>query len=396
MDRFHKVKPGMPDPGQSNLTAEDVNSIFEDAVCEFGIDKSWIQRKVLHTDQSGEATYNYTVKVPTDLPVTLILNELNSRLLEHGLSISAKELRKEKTTKLQILHVKNIMLQADLVTDPSVVRSTATIGFIIKDIEKLNDRELTEFLSLPEYFTLALSPSEKAEKAVKQILALNKEYIIILGDNIDEVRFKFDEDYSEKRLNTSVRTILGTFGGAKLYLIDDESDLYKSPLYVTVKTAFEKRKLSLNPLSNFTEIKSRADQDLESMFSYCCQSSASGQRVYTITAKNFLELKDLVDLYRKKGYRFVFPSQLNFGMAPKPEEEQAIQNQSSSNGNSGKNSSGKGSATKATTGKSSSGKSPSGKSPAGKNSSRGNQQLKSVKGSQAKNPAKKSVQSKGR
>lgn len=316
VDRFHKVKPGLPYPGQSLLSAGEINSLFEDAVCEFGVEKSWIERKPIGTDQSGEATFNYNVKVTADLPVTLILNELNRRFLEHGLKITAKEMRKEKTTSIKILREKNVMLQADFVTDPAAVRSAATIGFIIKDVEKLSDKDFAEFLSLPENYTIVLSPSEKSEKAAKEIVSQNKEYIVLLGDKIDEVRFRFDDDYSDKRLNTSVRSILGAFGNSKLYLVDDASDLYKSRQYLVVKTAFEKRKLNLVPLNTFTELKSREDKDLESMFRYYCESSASGERILLVTAKNFLELKEDVDLYRKKGCKFVFPSQMNFGLAP--------------------------------------------------------------------------------
>ncbi|MGE5352370.1 MAG: hypothetical protein ACM3P0_09825 [Acidobacteriota bacterium] len=316
MDRFHKVKPGLPYPGQNVLTAGEINSLFEDAVCEFGIEKSWIQRKPVGTDQSGDATFNYNVKVTADLPVTLILNELNRRFLEHGLNITAKEMRKERTTSIKVLREKSVMLQADFVTDPMATRSAATIGFIVKDVDKLNDKEFSEFLSLPENYTLILSPSEKSEKAAKEIVSQNKEYIVLLGDKIDEVRFKFAEDYSDKRLNTSVRAILGAFGNSKLYLVDDASDLYKSRQYLVVKSAFEKRKLNLVPLNTFTEVKSREDKDLESMFRYYCESSASAERVFVVTAKNFLELKETIDLYRKKGCKFVFPSQLNFGLAP--------------------------------------------------------------------------------
>lgn len=317
VDRFHKVKPGLPYPGRSILAAGEINDLFEDAVCEFGIEKSWIQRKPLGTDQSGDATFSYNVKVTADLPVTLILNELNRRFLEHGLTITAKELRKEKTTTVKILREKKVLLQADFVTDPEAVRSAATIGFIIKEIDKLSDKEFSEFLSLPENYTILLNPSEKAEKASKAIVEQNKEYIVVLDDNIDEVRFKFADDYSDKRLNTSVRTILGVFGNSKLFLIDDASDFYKSRQYVVVKSAFEKRKLNLVPLSSFTEIKSREDKDLQSMFRYYCESNTSAQgRVFSVTARNFLELKDMIDLYRKKGCKFIFPSQLSFGFAP--------------------------------------------------------------------------------
>ncbi|HEX2868530.1 MAG TPA: hypothetical protein VHO03_15915 [Ignavibacteriales bacterium] len=325
VNRFHKAKPGMPQPGKSILTAGEINSIFEDAVCEFGVEKNWIQRKPIGTDLSGDATFKYSVKIAADLPVTLILNELNRRFLEHGLTVSSKEMRKEKTTSLKILHVKNVMLQADFVTDPEILRSTATIGLIVKDAEKLGDKEFQDFLALPENYAILLSPSDKSEKAGKLIVSQNKEYAVVLDDKIDEVRFRFDDDYSERRLNTSLRTILGAFGNAKVYMIDDMSDLYKSRQYVTIKNSFDKRKINLVPISSYTEIMSREDKDIESMFRYYCESTTSGERVFLVTARNFLQLKDMIDLYRKKGYKFVFPSQLNFGLSPTASQQQQAQ-----------------------------------------------------------------------
>lgn len=317
IERFRKTPAGAPPVRESSLTAGEINSLFEDAVSQFGIEKSWIRRKVLGQDNSGDATFAYNVKITADLPVTLILNELNRRFLEHGLELTSKEFRKEKTTSLKILSGKKVMLQADFISDPSAVRSASSIGFIVKDIDKLSEKEFTEFLSLPENYAVSLTPSEKSEKQAKEIVSVNKEYVVTLSDNIDEVRFKFAEDYSDKRLKTSIRAILGAFGNSKMYMVDDASDLYKSRLYLVVKSDFERRKMNLVPLGSFTEIKSREDQDLQSMFRYYCESNASGGKVFLVSAKDFMDLREMIDLYRKKGFKFIFPSQLNFGMPQK-------------------------------------------------------------------------------
>lgn len=315
VDQFFKKEPGHVQEKLSSISPSEVNDIFTSIIDEFGIEKAWINKKELRNEDPDSVACIYKIRIPADLPVTVVLNELNARFINNNLRITSKESRKEKTTYLKILSGKTAFLQADFVTDPLLARHASSLGFLINNIEKLSQSELEAFLSLPESFSLIIVPSEKGEAIEKKVKESGREYTVLLNDKIDEVRFKLNEDYSEKRLKASIRSILGAFNESRLYMIDDVSDLYKSSVYPTVKTEFERRKMALIPLNSFVEIKGKDNQDLQSIFRFYCESNSNPEgKVFLINAHDYLELKGMLELYRKKGYKFVSPSSLKFGM----------------------------------------------------------------------------------
>ncbi|MGE5682553.1 MAG: hypothetical protein ACM34K_16930 [Bacillota bacterium] len=313
IDIFTKKNPEVPP--KTELTAGEIKERFENVVSEFGIEKSWIKQKASSKKAGGSATPAYEIMIPQSLPVAVILNELNILFRDENLKVTSKEVTKNRETVLRILSDKTLMLEADFIPSAELTRHTANLGFIIDDIEKLSDKKVDEILGLPESFALTLTPSEKAEGLKKKILESGKEYVTILSDDIDEVRFKFSADYNDKRLKGSIRNILGAFGDCKLFIVDESSEIYKAAFFKTVNADFTARSLSLIPLHSFVRIKGKDEKDLQSVFRYLCESSNSlGNKVFMIDADNFLELKPVLEAYRKKGYKFVFPSSLKFGL----------------------------------------------------------------------------------
>lgn len=310
---FAKQNPKVPE--KTELTTKEIKERFENVISEFGIEKNWIKIKTSGEESSEYNPSNYEIRIPQTLPVAVVLNELNLTFTNENLTVTSREITKGKTTLLKILTNKQLMLEAEFIPDASIVRKTANLGFIIDDIDKISDKKIESILNLPENFALTLTPSEKAETLKKRILDSGKEYVTVLNDDIDEVRFKLSQDYNEKRLKGSIRNLLGSFGDSRLFIIDETSDLFKSQVYKTVCKDLTSRKLNLVPMNNFVTVKGKDKQDLQSIFRYYCESSnSSGNKVFLITADDFIELKSVLEAYRKKGYKFVFPSSLKFGL----------------------------------------------------------------------------------
>ncbi|MDP4172868.1 MAG: hypothetical protein Q8933_02770 [Bacteroidota bacterium] len=313
VDKIVKQLP--KEPEKTDLTPGEISERFENVVREFGIDKDWIKSKTPKEKTSVSDISSFEIRIPQGLPVAVVLNELNRTFLDENVTLTSKETTKGKITTLKILSNKNIMLQADFIPDATLTRKTANLGFIIDDIDKISDKKVDEILSLPESFAFSLVPSDRSEKLKQKILASSKEYVVLFNDDIDEVRFKLSPDYNDKRLKGSIRNILGSFSESKLYIIDEKSDLFKSSVNAILEKDFDARKLKLFPMNSFVTVKGKNEQDLQSLFSYYCQSSnSSGNKVFLISADDFIELKSVLETFRKRGYRFVFPSSLKFGV----------------------------------------------------------------------------------
>lgn len=300
---------------EEDINSGYINKRFEVILKEFGIDSSWISKKDIKQKTTDSLDFIYKIKVPPDLPIPVLLNQINTELNDLHLTITSKEKNINGPTQCRILYKNSLMLMADIDIDLDLRRKSSSIGFIINNIEDLSDEEFTKLLEYPEYFAFILTPTKKAEEYKKRILDHDKEYILMLNDDIDEPDYKMEEDFSKARLKSAVRSIIGTFSDTKLFVIDDQSDLHKSSLNAFLESEFKKRKLDLVSSSRFVWLTGSDEQDLQSRFRYLCRSLASGgSRIFTLRADDFYDLSTDIDNLRKKGYKFILPSSVNFGL----------------------------------------------------------------------------------
>ncbi|MEI7812751.1 MAG: hypothetical protein WCJ01_10045 [Ignavibacteria bacterium] len=313
LELFIKKDPNIIEP--TTLSVSEVNSKFISIVTGLGIDKSWIKSKKLKHKLSDSVSSVYEVKTPASLPIAVIISELNSALIQQNLIITSRELVKRKVATLKILSDKTIMLQADIVSDTLIHRNTVALGFIIYDTQSLSDKQIDEIRAQPEYLAFILTPSNRGESLIERITDSRKEYVVLLNDDIDNVKFKLKPSYNKSRLIKSVRTIFGGFRESKLFLIDETSNLHKSPADSIVSKEFAVRRHNLVPLSNFVTIRSQKDKDIQSVFKSCCESGDStGNKVFLISGEDFCKVSNEIHNLRKKGFQFVPPSALKFGL----------------------------------------------------------------------------------
>jgi len=291
----------------SELTTTEIDSTFRLALFNLGIHEDWIKKQ-----KGREKPVNLSVRIPKDLPIVLVLQEMNNVFDTNRVKINSVEKKIGGSTTLNLISGGEEKLKASLIYNDKVKRKTVRIGFIVNrtddDIE--TDSLLFEY---PEKFAFMLIPSENSAEFVKKILKNEKEYIIYLNDQIDELKFKLSEDYSAVRLKNSIREIVGTFPQAVFFLIDDKSSLFNSNVYPLLREELEKRKIRLIEESTFKNLSSLEKENSFEIFNNALDNLNSGEdKVYIISTEDFLALNPEIIRYRKLGYRFTNPSALLF------------------------------------------------------------------------------------
>lgn len=289
------------------LNIEEIETRFRVATTNLGMNEEWMTKKKGSVDP-----VILQVKVPRDLPVSLILQEMNNVFNPGEVSFHSVEKTIGGKTTFNISSGDEIKLVAEFIYDNKIRRKTVRVGFLITGLSE-NEETDSLLLNYPESFASVLIPSKATYEFVKKTGKFNKEYIVYLNDGINDLDFKLSDKYSNLRLRNSIRSIVGAFSKAFFFLVDDKSDLYSSSIFPFVKEEIEKRKIRMVEYSVFKEIKSSAEKDLSAQFREEMEKLSGGEdALFIISASDFLSLRNEITEYRKRGYKFTNPSALSF------------------------------------------------------------------------------------
>jgi hypothetical protein len=288
---------------KAELTSAEIDSVFRSALFNLGIHEDWIKKHKANPEK-------LSVQIPMDLPAVLILSELNNIFDTSAVKIKSVEKKIGGSTMISFISGEEEKLYADLIYNDKIKRKRVRIGFIVKGDGP--DAETDSILlDYPEQFALLIHPSDASKNLVKKITSSGKEYIIYLNDEIKELEFKLDEDYSDHRLKNSVREIVGTFPGALFFMIDDRSSLYSSKVLPLLKDELEKRKIKLTEESRYNNLNITEGDNLTEQLNQTLNSLETGEdKLLIISSLNFLKLNNEFAKYRKLGFRFTNPSTL--------------------------------------------------------------------------------------
>ena len=138
-----------------------------------------------------------------------------------------------------------------------------------------------------------------------------KEYAVLLNDDINDLDFKLNKNYSKNRLGIVIRTIIGAFPNAVFFVIDDASNLYHSPIFTFIKKEFVKRKIKLIKESDFIHIhEGNSEEVQESLKDVVKPTQLGDQKLVMLHADNFEIARPEIFSLIKIGYKFVNPSSI--------------------------------------------------------------------------------------
>jgi hypothetical protein len=291
-------------PGE--ISAATINQRFNSALNNYNLDSSWIVRDRIRNNTDDSLKFKYNVNVPADLPVSLLIREIQNLFDTSEVNIYSAEFKSNRTTDIKISSGGHLKLEALLRTNTAVLRKTDTIGFVLKGIEKLNNEELNTLLLLPEHFACILIPSKHSQELLKLLRENQKQAAVLLNDDIPELEFKLKTGYSGRRIKNSVVSIIRKFYNAAFFVVDDKSDIYKSVHYKMIKNEFVKRNLLLISRDKFEVLTDSSPEDIVSKI----RNRTDNKKVFLINAEEFLEMPPLLAGLRKTGYKFINPSAL--------------------------------------------------------------------------------------
>jgi hypothetical protein len=290
----------------NELSVLQIEKVFFKVLDDYGIESNWITHKKYKTSDFDSAKVEYFVKLPQDLPVPLIIKEINQVIEKDITGFVSDEKKMYGTTEIRIYTNEVLKLKATLIPDKANIRNRSDLSFIVSDACELGEKDFKQFLST--YFPVAalIIPDKDNFAAMDSLKSYTKEYSVLISDDIDDKEMKLNPEYSKTLLHGSILNIVNKFESNRAYIIDDNSKIFNSTRYRYVKNDFRDQGAVLHPRSELINMDISEDTELISKFkTQCSDTLGTKQKIFLIPYDNFLKLADLIEKYKKRGNKII-------------------------------------------------------------------------------------------
>lgn len=284
-----------------NFTPAKIDSIFLASLNIYNIKQKWIHKITNKKSKKKSHLLNYKIEVPNDLPNILLIREIYKNLEATKLLIKSKEIKINGNSLLEIYNGKKLVLKSEFNYEKKISHLAGHLNLLIILQDKPGNEVKNELLNSIYKVTFLFLPTTQKIDLVNEIKQNNKDFALIVNQNIEELKFKIKNSFNENRIRQGVKAILESFPKTKFILFTNNFN----PSY-KIKLAFNLRKVKLlfqKNLINFTE---KYKTGFRKIFkSYVMNTGVNDTLNVVLSLENFMKVKNDLKKYEKYGYKFV-------------------------------------------------------------------------------------------
>ena len=294
---------------KNSLSIHEIEFNFFNTLTEFGIKQSWIQKRKLNKGTFDSLTYKFVVKLPAGVAIPVVLKDLNESLVGKPVTIFSEEEKINGYTKLQIKSGSYTKLVSDLRYDSKLFREYSQIGFLLTDLDEIDEYKTLMQLAVP--FGVIL-PLESKSTETAELFKSNKfDYFINLYSDSDNADFELDKDFDLEKLNQNIKNIISSFNSPKIFFMDFNQSGFDKSMKNYINDKFNERSRKIIALSNYVLLKGENEKDLISLINFHLNNVKVGEsRVFKIRALDFFKIQDEITNYIKRGHKVLSPYKL--------------------------------------------------------------------------------------
>lgn len=282
---------------KENISKEEISKIFLSSLNSFDISEKMI------TKLSDLNVEHFKVNVYSDVPIELILLEFERNFTDKNVTITSKDSIQNKRTICKIFSDNKPILKCDLIVVDTLIRNKGNISFIIKTNEP--DEIDKEIIESPEPISFLIVPAKSLQKTLRILKENNKKYYFLINDEIKDLIYKFGKNYSKLQTKNTLYNILEDFDHSnKIFIQNDEQWLEKSTLQL-ITNELKRNKISIFYTNDFVDLTEETKYPIEKINLELMKINPSETKIFTIKAKQYLELSKLFPSLRKTGYKII-------------------------------------------------------------------------------------------
>ncbi len=294
-----------------DLNSEEIKAKFFDAMKSVGLENDWIIVKRNYGEDRKWLPNYYYVEIPIDLPIPIVIREVQNEFDGSNLNLDCKEEKLNGKTTIDFVTGRELRQKAVLTYDADVRRNAGSIGLMVLVPGDIGKNEFESLLDIPEYFTSILVPSKNATLLKKEIKKRDKNYAVLLNDDITPMDYSLKSSYPDFRIRNAITAIVADFSDADFFMIDNNSDIFSSPKYRVISREFKRRNIKLVEENSFVNLRLDAESKMETDFDNVVKKTTGGKSVEIIlTVDGLQSLLSDISKFRKIGFKFVNPGSL--------------------------------------------------------------------------------------
>lgn len=290
------------------VNSEEINRRFKNILDEFAIEEKLIKEKLQTDKHSGRKISSFRIQVPKDLTIPEILQEVSNTFKKDNLTIKSFEKVKSNKTNLELKHGNSIVLNSEFEYSKNYSRNKGYISFIIYDVDPSN-QTTASLIESPVRLNFLIRPESQNLQYLEFIRNNGQQFSVLIDNDINEQKYKLGPSFSEKRVVTVIKTLVTDYRNAVCFIIDDNSDFYKSANYEILRRELSKRNIKLFRTTDFVKLNS--DERSQILFGDELDTLENGGSIIFLLSQDaYLTLDSAIKKYKKKGYRVVTSSLL--------------------------------------------------------------------------------------
>ena len=299
-------------PGSSDdevtIDEKKLSQRFRNILSEFGIEDGHIKENKLVDTKSKRKISNFKVQVPKDLSIPEVLQGIYQSFRKDSLTINSIEKIKGGKSTFALKFGASTLLQAEFDYSKNYSRNKGFIAFILYDVD-LGNPSVNLLIESPTKLNFLIRPDPKQVRYLEFITKSSQQFSVLIDDEISEQKYQLGPSFSEQRIVNVVKTLVTDFQKAVCFVVDENSDFYKSANYEVLKREFLKRNIKLFNTTDF--VKLNYDETIVPAFKEKLDLLQLGESIiFLVDEENYLVLIPEIKIYQKKGYRVITSSLL--------------------------------------------------------------------------------------
>jgi hypothetical protein len=281
----------------SDISIDEVRRIFLASLNNFDITDGMIKEDLT------EELIKYKIDIYSDVPIELILLELERNLYGNDIKILCKDsiLNKISVSKIY-LNNEQIINATFIKNNEGLTRNKGNISILIK----LNSSDDVNQLLLDstEPISFLIIPDKSFHKIIREFKNHNKQYFIFLNDEINELVYKFGVNYTKLQIKNSINNIIRDFEHSMKIFIDIKGMLKNLDIFNVITYELKRNKISLVNVETFKDLSNEDDYKNEFLKEvYALRNN--DLRNFIITPKQYPIISELLPQIRKSGYKVI-------------------------------------------------------------------------------------------
>lgn len=286
-----------------SLTKNEIENKFAITLSQFAISNEWIKKVFLKKKLSDSLDYVFDVSIPQDISIAILIKEINKSFINSHAKIETNEKANYGNSVLQIYSNDILKLQTNLTYSDKVIRDYAEYSFLVQTYFGDENFSWDELNRIYYNFTYLVIPSQKSLEAINNF---NKQYAILIDDQITDKDYLLQEDFSKQKLINNIHSILISFGKDKKYLIDESSEIYSSKIFSFIRDEFAKKGIELISLQKYPHIIGNSKEEIASLYNFYTTSLKGKEaKTFLIDFNYFLSLQPMVEKQLRMGDKIV-------------------------------------------------------------------------------------------